>query len=229
MPFSAGDFDEVKTAFLRAQQIKAGLDAGFIRENDYQNVKKAFLDSLNMSSNPAAVASEQASLFLTVSDLQCSSFPPCLGPAGVLVPHKPVQREKIILHTQDFERRCAPGDDYQRLAAAHLTACYASHLSEASSTSCPQTAGHERQPGNPASSCSKQHHAAELRPAGTADKSHPSQRNAVQRPLPSDQDNSPNKHPKNGGSTPQADWFSEFLRCCVLSCHVYDRQDSQSL
>ena len=31
MPFAAGDFDEVKTAFLRAQENK---DAGFIREND---------------------------------------------------------------------------------------------------------------------------------------------------------------------------------------------------
>ncbi len=35
------DFDQIKTAFLRAQQIKAGLDAGFIREEDYVQVGRA--------------------------------------------------------------------------------------------------------------------------------------------------------------------------------------------
>ena len=132
------------------------------------------------------------------------------------------KRETTTLHTQGFEHRCAPGAGFQRVAAAHLTACYAGHLSEASSTSCPQTgpqtAGHERQPGEPASSCSKQHHVAELRPAAsTADKLQLSQLDAVQRPLPSERNNSPNKYPKNGWSTPQADRLGEFLKCCIVS------------
>ena len=43
------DYEEVKVAYLRAQQIRAGLDAGFIKENDYQNIKRAFLNSLNLA------------------------------------------------------------------------------------------------------------------------------------------------------------------------------------
>ncbi|CAK0782710.1 hypothetical protein CVIRNUC_005905 [Coccomyxa viridis] len=43
-----GDYDSVKTSFLRAQQIKAGLDAGFIPEAEYSHVKHAFLESLNI-------------------------------------------------------------------------------------------------------------------------------------------------------------------------------------
>ena len=33
------DFEVVKVAFLKAQQIKAGLDAGFIRQEDYDRVR----------------------------------------------------------------------------------------------------------------------------------------------------------------------------------------------
>lgn len=63
------DFDEIKTAFLRAQQIKAGLDAGFIRETDYQAVKRAFLNSLNLSVDPAAVAGRSPALALPTRSL----------------------------------------------------------------------------------------------------------------------------------------------------------------
>ncbi|KAK9837037.1 hypothetical protein WJX84_011626 [Apatococcus fuscideae] len=49
---SSSDFDVVKTAFLRAQSIKAGLDAGFILPEDYAQVKHVFLSSLHgISSN----------------------------------------------------------------------------------------------------------------------------------------------------------------------------------
>ena len=44
---SSADFDIVKTAFLRAQSIKAGLDAGFILPEDYAQVKHVFLSSLH--------------------------------------------------------------------------------------------------------------------------------------------------------------------------------------
>lgn len=41
------DFDQIKVAFLKAQQIKAGLDAGFIREADYIQARDSFLHSLD--------------------------------------------------------------------------------------------------------------------------------------------------------------------------------------
>lgn len=42
----SADYDQVKAAFLRAQQIRAGLDAGFIRQDDYEQIKQTFLQSL---------------------------------------------------------------------------------------------------------------------------------------------------------------------------------------
>lgn len=50
------DFNEIKTAFLRAQQIKAGLDAGFIREEDYVQARDSFLHALDFSTGVAQVA-----------------------------------------------------------------------------------------------------------------------------------------------------------------------------
>eukprot|EP00775_Hariotina_reticulata_P006288 gene6288-6524_t len=41
------DFDCVKVAFLRAQQIKAGLDAGFIRKEDYDRAVEAYLHAMD--------------------------------------------------------------------------------------------------------------------------------------------------------------------------------------
>ena len=51
----SSDYDQVKTAFLRAQQIRAGLDAGFIRQDDYNQIKQTFLQSLQgMSDGPSS-------------------------------------------------------------------------------------------------------------------------------------------------------------------------------
>ncbi|PNW81008.1 hypothetical protein CHLRE_07g339050v5 [Chlamydomonas reinhardtii] len=54
------DYDFIKKAFLRAQQIKAGLDAGFIKEEDFVQARDSFLHSLDFalvggSSQPAYV------------------------------------------------------------------------------------------------------------------------------------------------------------------------------
>lgn len=51
------DFDTIKIAFLKAQQIRAGLDAGFIRQEEYDRTKDAFLHSLDfrMVAAPAPV------------------------------------------------------------------------------------------------------------------------------------------------------------------------------
>eukprot|EP00798_Chlamydomonas_sp_ICE-L_P015749 gene15749-21872_t len=43
------DFDCVKIAFLKAQQIKAGMDAGFLREQDYLQARDSFLQSLDFT------------------------------------------------------------------------------------------------------------------------------------------------------------------------------------
>ena len=64
-----GDYDSVKTSFLRAQQIKAGLDAGFIPEAEYSHVKHAFLESLNIglpSSGGRSARSDAAGGFLVL-------------------------------------------------------------------------------------------------------------------------------------------------------------------
>ncbi|GBF98059.1 hypothetical protein Rsub_10287 [Raphidocelis subcapitata] len=46
---SSNDYDVVKVAFLRAQQIKAGLDAGFIRSTDHEKARDAYLSALDFS------------------------------------------------------------------------------------------------------------------------------------------------------------------------------------
>jgi cofilin len=45
------DFDQVKKAFLRAQQIKAGLDAGLIRDEDYIQARNSFLHALDFNTS----------------------------------------------------------------------------------------------------------------------------------------------------------------------------------
>ena len=52
------DYEEVKLAYIRAQQIQAGVDAGFIREEDYRVIKRAFLNSLNLA-DPTVGAGRQ--------------------------------------------------------------------------------------------------------------------------------------------------------------------------
>lgn len=42
---SEADYDQVKQAFVKAQQFKAGLDAGFLLKEDYDEVKRRFLDA----------------------------------------------------------------------------------------------------------------------------------------------------------------------------------------
>lgn len=60
---SQDDFDSVKVAFLKAQQYKAGLDAGFIEPADYAEVKARFLDEvsrLSVSPSPAGSTPTEA-------------------------------------------------------------------------------------------------------------------------------------------------------------------------
>ncbi|GAB4821375.1 hypothetical protein N2152v2_008421 [Parachlorella kessleri] len=53
---SQADFDSVKAAFIRSQQIKAALDTGLIKAEDYESVKREFLNSLQPGGVSAAAA-----------------------------------------------------------------------------------------------------------------------------------------------------------------------------
>lgn len=57
---SQADFDAVKNAFLRAQQIKSALDVGLIKPEDYEETKRSFLGSL-IGGGAAAVTAPAAS------------------------------------------------------------------------------------------------------------------------------------------------------------------------
>ena len=43
---TADDYDNAKTAFLRAQQIRSGFESGLLSKADYDVVKASFLTSL---------------------------------------------------------------------------------------------------------------------------------------------------------------------------------------
>lgn len=60
---SDADYDQVKQAFVKAQQFKAGLDAGFLGQEDYDEVKRRFLDAfygLSISSQDGGPGMAQA-------------------------------------------------------------------------------------------------------------------------------------------------------------------------
>ena len=97
-----GDYDSVKTSFLRAQQIKAGLDSGFIPEAEYSHVKHAFLESLNIglpSSGGRSARSDAAGEFLVLpaSPDGRATSPLARGPSPVTrmgplqAPQRPLQ------------------------------------------------------------------------------------------------------------------------------------------
>ncbi|KAL4422340.1 hypothetical protein ABPG75_008537 [Micractinium tetrahymenae] len=57
---SQADFDAVKSAFLRAQQIKSALDVGLIKPEDYDETKRSFLGSLIGGGGAATVTAPAA-------------------------------------------------------------------------------------------------------------------------------------------------------------------------
>lgn len=83
------DFDCVKVAFLRAQQIKAGLDAGFIKQEAYERASGAYLHALDfqlMSSMPSLSAAPASN--------------PAPGPSATpALPAQPVSRSQSVAHT----------------------------------------------------------------------------------------------------------------------------------
>lgn len=102
------DFDCVKVAFLRAQQIKAGLDAGFIKQEAYERASDAYLHALDFqlmssmpsinavpSSNPAPSLSATPSLSAqrpvgrTLSAAQQAAAAPAPAPPAAPVPAAP--------------------------------------------------------------------------------------------------------------------------------------------
>lgn len=57
---SEDDFESIKVAFMKAQQYKAGLDAGFIEPADYADVKARFLDDISRLSISTAPTTRSA-------------------------------------------------------------------------------------------------------------------------------------------------------------------------
>lgn len=89
------DFDCVKVAFLRAQQIKAGLDAGFIKQDAYEKASNAYLHALdfqllssipsmsavpNSQPTPQAPVQQQA-VPRSLSGIAAAETPPAAPPA----------------------------------------------------------------------------------------------------------------------------------------------------
>ena len=76
------DYDQVKAAFLRAQQIRAGLDAGFIRQDDYDQIKQTFLQSLQgMSVSPTSHSQRSMASSIEKNDDDQAAPAPAPGPA----------------------------------------------------------------------------------------------------------------------------------------------------
>ena len=77
------DYDQVKAAFLRAQQIRAGLDAGFIRQDDYDQIKQTFLQSLQgMSVSPTSHSQRSMASSIEKNDDDQAAPAPAPGPAA---------------------------------------------------------------------------------------------------------------------------------------------------
>ena len=79
----SGDYDQVKAAFLRAQQIRAGLDAGFIRQDDYDQIKQTFLQSLQgMSDSPSSHSQRSMTSKIEKDDEEQAPPAPALAAAA---------------------------------------------------------------------------------------------------------------------------------------------------
>ena len=79
----SSDYDQVKAAFLRAQQIRAGLDAGFIRQDDYDQIKQTFLQSLQgMSDSPSSHSQRSTTSNVERNDEQQAAPVPALAAAA---------------------------------------------------------------------------------------------------------------------------------------------------
>lgn len=86
------DFDCVKVAFLRAQQIKAGLDAGFIKQEAYERASNAYLHALDfqlMSSMPSLAAAPNSTPTPSTSATPSLSAQPSGGRSNHAAAHQP--------------------------------------------------------------------------------------------------------------------------------------------
>ncbi|KAI7842449.1 hypothetical protein COHA_004088 [Chlorella ohadii] len=73
---SQADFDAVKNAFLRAQQIKAALDVGLIKPEDYEETKREFLGALAGGIAPASTAGSKGAAAAAAKPPQPPPKPP---------------------------------------------------------------------------------------------------------------------------------------------------------
>lgn len=80
---SQTDFDAVKGAFLRAQQIKAAQDVGLIRPEDYEDTKREYLDSLLAAGGAPSVSAPSAAQAPPPAEPPAAAAPPSPRPAPV--------------------------------------------------------------------------------------------------------------------------------------------------
>lgn len=86
------DFECVKVAFLRAQQIKAGLDAGFIKLESYEKAQDAYLHALDFQMM-AAVPSTSGAPAGGARSSGAAAQPPAAAAAAAPAPPPPATRQ----------------------------------------------------------------------------------------------------------------------------------------
>lgn len=97
----SSDYDQVKAAFLRAQQIRAGLDAGFIRQDDYDQIKQTFLHSLQgMSDSPSSHSQRSTTSNTERNDEQQAAPSPALAAAAPQVSQNGRQTNRLPSFSQ---------------------------------------------------------------------------------------------------------------------------------
>lgn len=95
------DYDQVKAAFLRAQQIRAGLDAGFIRQDDYDQIKQTFLQSLQgMCVSPSSHSQRSTPSSTERHDEQQAPPAPTLAAAAPQASHNGRQTNRLPSFSQ---------------------------------------------------------------------------------------------------------------------------------
>lgn len=111
----SSDYDQVKTAFLRAQQIRAGLDAGFIRQDDYNQIKQTFLQSLQGMSVGPSSHSQHGNMSNGEGNTQQQATPaPALAAAATQASQNGRQPNRL----PSFSQSAAPTSQAQATAPA---------------------------------------------------------------------------------------------------------------
>lgn len=83
------DYDVVKVAFLKAQQLRSGKDAGLLREEDYARVRESFLSVMDFNLMTTFPASSSAGIQAPPVAEASSGAVPVAAPDPVSAPPPP--------------------------------------------------------------------------------------------------------------------------------------------